>query len=352
MAESDSEEPGPTDTEAYRTSMMRRAIANAETARLRSRPNPWVGAVLVDRYGVVYDGATHPPGGMHAEREALAAAGDAAAGSTVFTTLEPCNHTGRTGPCTQALIDAGVARVVVGITDPDPLVNGSGVAALREAGVEVVTDVESDAVAEQLAPYITNRTTGRPHVIVKLATTLDGFIAAPDGNSQWITGAEARRDAHRLRAESDAIIVGSGTLKTDDPSLTVRDFTPASADDSHSNLDPWRIVLGASAAPLEENAKAAPFESWSGSIEDLLDDLGARGWLQVMVEGGAAVAGSFHRSGLVDEYWFYIAPAIMGGGDGQPAFSGDGAPTMADIARGRFVDVVQLGEDIRLRYRP
>ena len=342
---------GPIDTSSYRDSMMRRAIANASTARLRSAPNPWVGAVLVDGYGVVYDGATQRLGGMHAEREALAAAGEAARGATLFTTLEPCSHTGRTGPCTNAIVDAGVDRVVVGIEDPDRHVRGRGIAALRDAGIDVIAGVEADAVAEQLAPYITHRSTGRPRVILKLAMTLDGFIAAPDGTSQWITGAEARKDVHRLRAESDAIIVGSGTVKADDPSLTVRDFTPPATDDTLPPLDPWRIVLGTTAADLEAEAKTAPFESWDQGIESLLDELGSRGKLQVMVEGGAAVAGSFHRSGLVDEYWLYMAPALLGGGDGRNAFSGDGAPTMADIQRGRFVDVVLLGDDIRIRYR-
>ena len=342
---------GPIDTEAYRNSMMRRAIANASTARLRAVPNPWVGAVLVDTYGIVYDGATHRPGQSHAEREALTAAGDAARGSTVFTTLEPCNHTGRTGPCTEALIDAGVARVVIGIEDPDPKVSGAGVNALRDAGIEVVVGVEADAVSAQLAPYITHRRTGRPHVILKLATTLDGFVAAPDGTSQWITGPEARRDVHRLRAESDAIIVGTGTVKADDPSLTVRDYTPPDVDEELPPLDPWRIVLGASARELHDNARTAPFESWNGPLGELLDELGSRGLIQVMVEGGAAVAGSFHRAGLIDEYHLYMAPAIMGGSDGKSMFDGGGVPTMADIQRGEFVSVTKLGNDIRLIYR-
>ncbi len=349
---SDGADAGFANSEAYRCSMMRRAIANAERARLRSRPNPWVGAVLVDKYGVVYDGATHPPGGMHAEREALALAGDAANGSTVFTTLEPCNHTGRTGPCTEALIDAGVARVVIGITDPDPQVNGSGVAALKDAGVEVVTGVEADAVARQLDAYITHRTTGRPKVVLKLAMTLDGFIAAPDRTSQWITGADARRDVHRLRAESDVILVGSGTVRADDPSLTVREFTPPEVDDALPPLDPWRIVLGTTASTLEAGARTAPFESWDGPIDDLLDELGSRDLLQVMIEGGATVAGSFHRAGLVDEYWIYLAPALMGGSDGTSIFAGEGASTMAEVTRGTFVSATPLGEDIRLIYRP
>ena len=339
-----------TDTDAFRASMMRRAIANATSARLRSRPNPWVGAVLIDTYGALYDGATETPGSRHAERVAIDAAGEAAKGATLFTTLEPCDHTGRTGPCTDAIIDSGVARVVIGVLDPDENVGGTGMARLLAAGIDVTLGVEADAVAQQLAPYLTHRNTGRPHVILKLAMTLDGFIAAPDGTSKWITGEEARRDVHRLRAESDVIVVGSQTVRADDPSLTVRDFTPSQHDESITTLDPWRVVLGSTAADLETGTKTAPYESWDGNIEALLDDLGGRGHLQVMVEGGGATAGSFHRAGLVDEYWLYVAPAIMGGDDGRSVFAGRGAPTMADIQRGRFIDVAQLGGDIRIRY--
>lgn len=353
MAEApNTEDAGPLDTVAYRESMMRRAIANAETARLRSRPNPWVGAVLVDEYGVLYDGATHQPGGAHAEVAALNAAGEAASRATVFTTLEPCSHTGRTGPCVDALIKAGVARVVIGVTDPDPQVAGTGIAALEAAGIDVATGVLKTEVAAQLAPYLTQRSTGRPHVIVKLAQTLDGAIAAPDGTSKWITGIEARRDAHRLRAESDAIIVGSNTVATDDPSLTVRDYTPAQTDDEQPNLDPWRIVVGSTAESLHDGAMTAPFESWSGSLEALLDELGSRGLLQVMVEGGAALAGSFHRAGLVDEYWLYLAPAIMGGNDATATFAGPASATMADVQRGRFISATPLGDDLRIIYAP
>ena len=343
-------EPVIDDTDAFRSSMMRRAIANASTARLRAMPNPWVGAVLVDRYGVVYDGATERPGSRHAERGVLDDAGEAAVGATLFSTLEPCNHVGRTGPCTEAIVEAGVSRVIVGILDPDRKVNGHGIEYLLAAGVDVTVGVEADAVATKLAPYIKQRRTGRPHVVLKLAMTLDGFIAAPDGTSQWITGEQARRDVHRLRAESSVIVVGSQTVRADNPSLTVRDFTPAEADDSIASLDPWRVVLGATAAELEDGAKTAPYESWDGDLEELLDVLGSRGDLQVLIEGGGATAGSFHRAGLVDEYWLYMAPAIMGGGNGRNAFAGDGAPTMADIQRGRFIDVTQLGEDIRIRY--
>src|SRR4051794_4257601 len=201
---------------------MDRAIALASAVRTRTSPNPWVGCVLVTRDGAVFEGATAPPGGPHAEVVALAAAGPRTRGATVFTTLEPCAHHGRTPPCADALVSAGVARVVVGITDPDPHVAGQGIARLQAAGIETTVGVRAEAVEEQLAAYLTHRRTGRPHVVLKLAPPLDGRPAAADGSSQWITGPEARADAHRLRAESDAVLVGAGTVRADDPSLTVR----------------------------------------------------------------------------------------------------------------------------------
>ncbi len=343
--------PGTAESDAFRTSMMLRAVANAETARLRTSPNPWVGSVIVDRHGSMFDGATEPPGSAHAERVALLAAGECAHGSTLFTTLEPCGHHGRTSPCTEAIIEAGVERVIISILDPDPLVRGEGMATLIAAGIDVTLGVEAAVVTEQLAAYLTHRTTGRPRVIVKLAMTLDGFIAAPDGSSKWITGPEARSDAHRLRAQSDAILVGTGTVVVDDPSLTVRDYRPPHGTDPAASMDPWRIVLGRRAAGMHDGASAAPFESWDGSPEDLLDDLGARGMLQLLVEGGAKTAGAFHLAGLVDEYWIYVAPAIMGGSAGRPLFEGSGALTVDSIQRGTFAGVTPLGDDLRLVYR-
>jgi diaminohydroxyphosphoribosylaminopyrimidine deaminase/5-amino-6-(5-phosphoribosylamino)uracil reductase len=318
------------------TEAMDRAIALAAGVRTRTSPNPWVGCVVLSRDGRVFEGATAPPGGPHAEVAALAEAGPSARGATIVTTLEPCAHHGRTPPCADALIDAGVARVVVGITDPDPHVAGQGVARLRQAGIETEVGVRADAVAEQLAAYLTHRRTGRPHVVLKLAATLDGRTAAPDGSSQWITGPEARTDAHRLRAESDAVLVGAGTVRSDDPSLTVR----------HVEVDhqPLRVVLGR--APVD--AKVQPALELDGDLGDVLDTLGAKGVLQVLVEGGATVAGAFHRAGLVDRYVVYLAPALTGGDIGRPLFAGPGAPTFADLWRGAVVDVRRLGEDIRI----
>ena len=277
---------------------MGRAIELAAGVRSITSPNPWVGAVLVTSDGSTFGGATEAPGHRHAEvvaLEAARAAGAVLEGATMYTTLEPCSHHGRTPPCTDAIIAADVARVVVGIEDPDTQVAGQGIDRLRSAGITVDVGVCADDVRSQLAPYVKHRTTGRPWVLLKLAASFDGRTAAPDGTSRWITGEAARADAHRLRAESDAVIVGAGTVRTDDPALTVRD---AEGD------DPLRVVLGR--APL--GARVHPCVELEGSLPAVLDELGRRGIVQAMVEGGATVAGAFHREGLVDRYVLYLAP--------------------------------------------
>ena len=314
---------------------MRRAVELAAGARRRTSPNPWVGCVVVASDGTTYEGATQPPGGAHAEVEALAAAGAAARGATLYCTLEPCCFHGRTPPCTEAVVAAGVARVVVAVEDPDPRVAGQGVAALRAAGIEVEVGPGAAEVRAQLAPYFKHRSTGRPWVVLKLAATLDGRTAAPDGSSQWITGEPARADAHRLRAESDAVLVGAGTVRADDPSLTVR---LAEGD------DPRRVVLGTAPA----GARVLPALEVEGPLESVLDDLGSQGVLQLLVEGGATVAHAFHQAGLVDRYVLYLAPALFGGDDARGLFAGSGAPTMAELWRGRLVGLERLGDDIRI----
>src|SRR3954454_16392960 len=260
--------------------LMRQAIAAAAAVRTTTAPNPWVGAALVTDDGRIFTGATRPPGGAHAEIEVLRAAGDSARGASLYVTLEPCSHHGRTGPCADAVIVAGVARVVVAIEDPDEQVAGRGIARLREAGVDVRVGTCRDEVTEQLRPYLKHRRTGRPYVVLKLAATLDGRTAAPDGTSQWITGMMARADAHELRAESDAVLVGAGTVRADDPSLTVRHT---------SGRDPLRVVLG-QAPP---GAKVHPALELSGDLESVLDKLGGMSVVQVLVEGGAQVAHDF-----------------------------------------------------------
>jgi len=327
---------------------MAMAIAEAAGVRHRTSPNPWVGAVLVDSDDKVHPGATNPPGGAHAERVALADTGDHTAGSTIYTTLEPCNHTGRTGPCTEAIIEANVGRVVVGIEDPDPHVAGTGIARLREAGLVVDVGVKAAEIERQLAPYLHHRRTGRPWVVLKLAASADGRTAAPDGSSQWITGPEARADSHRLRAESDAILVGAGTVRADDPSLTVRDWPVDGSIPNAEIVNPRRIVLG-SAPP---DARVRPCTEWSGSLTGLLTRLGTEGVMQLMVEGGATVASSFHNAGLVDQYVLYTAPVLFGGDDSRGLFSGTGAATIADVWRGTITDVIRLGEDLRIDMAP
>jgi diaminohydroxyphosphoribosylaminopyrimidine deaminase/5-amino-6-(5-phosphoribosylamino)uracil reductase len=318
--------------------LMARAVANAATVRTRTSPNPWVGAVVVTTDGATYDGATEPPGGRHAEIVGLDAARTAdadLAGATVVVTLEPCSHTGRTGPCADALVDAGVGRVVVGVRDPDPQVAGRGIDRLAAAGIDVVVGVGASVVEQQLRPYLHHRRTGRPFVVLKLAATLDGRTAAADGSSRWITGPEARADVHRLRAESDAVLVGAGTVRVDDPELTVRDAV---------GPDPLRVVLGA--APPD--ARVHPCLELDGDLGDVLDQLGSKGIVQLLVEGGPTVAGAFHRAGLVDTYVVYLAPAFAGGDDGRPLFTGAGAPTVEDLWRGRTTDVQALGPDLRI----
>jgi len=317
---------------------MMKAIEAASLVRLRTSPNPWVGCVIVTVDGQVFVGATEAPGGRHAEVVALNAARATRAdtqGATAFTTLEPCGHHGRTGPCTEALIAAGVSRVVSAITDPDQLVGGQGFVALRSAGVTVDIGLCADLVTEQLRPYLHHRITGRPFVILKLASTLDGRTAAADGTSQWITGEPARKAAHQLRAESDAIVVGSGTVRRDNPTLTTRLVDGPS---------PRRIVLGR--APKQANVH--PCLEWDKSLSELLNTLGNDGVLQLMVEGGATVASSFHQQNLVDRYVLYVAPAFMGGNDGAPLFNGESAPSMQQLWRGTLRNVRQLGSDIEV----
>ena len=321
---------------------MSETIDIAATARLVAPPNPWVGCVVVCADGQVFRGATEAPGQRHAERVALdlaAAAGADTTGATVYTTLEPCSHHGRTPPCTDALVAARVGTVVSALADPDPRVAGNGFTQLREAGIAVIEGVGAEAAAEQLAPYLHHRRTGRPLVLLKLAATLDGRTAAADGTSQWITGPVARAAVHRRRAESGAVVVGAGTVRTDDPSLTVRHV---------EGPDPLRVVLGT--APVD--AKVHPCLEWQGPLDALLDHLGGLGVLQVLVEGGAAVAASFHRERLVDRYLLHLAPALMGGDDGTAMLRGLGAATMADVWRGRIVAVRMLGPDLEIELVP
>ena len=321
--------------------LMRRAMHMAETARIHARPNPWVGAVVVCVDGTVYEGATQPPGGPHAEIVALNSAREAGAdvrGATLYSTLEPCSHTGRTGPCTEAIISAGITRVVSAISDPDEHVAGSGFDALRAAGIEVITDVLADEVSEQLAPYLHHRRTGRAFVMLKMATTLDARTAIPNG-PRWITGEEARVRVHQLRAESDAIVVGAGTIAADNPELTVRHVDGKS---------PRRIVLSRSGS-VPATAKVQPCEVWSGSLDELLDSLGSEGVIQLMVEGGATIATAFHEQHLINRYVFHIAPIVSGSDNALGVFTGDEPLPLTDC---RLVSAIALGADLEIVMEP
>ena len=323
---------------------MGQALAVAATVRRRVASRPWVGAVVVPagqpgHPGFV--GATNGRTGPHAEIVALAAAGDDARGATLYVTLEPCSHHGVTPPCADAVIAAGIARVVIAIGDPDPKVAGDGIARLRAAGIEVELGIGETEAEVQLAAYLHHRRTGRPLVVLKLAATIDGRTAAPDGTSQWITGDQARLDAHRLRADCGAILVGAGTVRDDNPALTVRlPETETHPDD----IEPLRVVLGS--APSD--AALQPCLEYSGELGPILDDLGERGILQVLIEGGAGVAHAFHAARLVDRYVLYIAPALFGGDDARGLFAGPGAASLADLWRGRIVDLRRVGDDLRV----
>jgi diaminohydroxyphosphoribosylaminopyrimidine deaminase/5-amino-6-(5-phosphoribosylamino)uracil reductase len=230
-----------------------------------------------------------------------------------------------------------VARVIVSLADPDPAVSGRGLAARRAAGIEVLEGPGAAPAAEQLSAYLHHRRTGRPLVLLKLASTLDGRTAAADGSSRWITSAEARADVHRLRSESDAIVVGAGTVRADDPALTVR------LGDEGSR-QPRRIVVG----EIPEGAAVLPAESHVGPLDELLDRLGAEGVLQLLCEGGASLAHDLLAEDLVDRVLLYVAPALMGGDDGAPLVRGHGAATIAQLRRGRFVSVSRMGDDVKM----
>lgn len=361
--------------------LMARAAGLGVAVRRRTPPNPWVGCVVVRDGQVVGEGATAPPGGPHAEAQAIAAAGERARGATAYVTLEPCAHQGRTPPCAEALIEAGVARVVVAVTDPDDDVAGRGIRILRDAGLDVDVGVGATEAARSLAPYLHHRRTGRAYCLVKTATSLDGRVATADGASRWITGDAARADAHRLRAESQAIVVGSGTALVDRPTLTVR--LPAAEPDPPPTRPPLRVALDARGrvpadGPLFDVAALGPtlvittdaappeaIDAWcaAGAKVEVLDTgpnggvdlhatlafLGREGVLQAIVEGGPTLHGALLDAGLVDHVVAYVAGTVLGPG-GRPVIDGSTPATLADAPRFDLLDARIFGDDIRLDY--
>lgn len=326
---------------------MRRALALAATPGVPLGPNPRVGCVLLAPDGhVVGEGFHHGAGTPHAEVEALRAAGADARGATAVVTLEPCSHTGRTGPCTLALIEAGVTRVVHGQTDLHPQAAG-GAEVLRAAGVEVVGGVLADEAAALNPAWTFAMRQGRPLVTWKAAATLDGRVAAADGTSRWITSPEARAEVHALRDEVDAVLVGTGTARSDDPHLTAR-----RGDGSLRERQPLRCVMGLGELPasLRLFDDAAPtLVLDTRDPAEALARLTQREVVHVLLEGGPRLAGAFVAAGLVDRVRWYLAPALLGAG--AAALVDAGITTMAQALRLDVVDVVRVGPDLRIDAR-
>lgn len=345
---------------------MRHALALAEKGRGFVEPNPMVGAVVLDSAGqLVGEGWHQKFGGPHAEVFALAAAGERARGGTLVVTLEPCCHHGKTPPCTDAVLKAGIARVVAAMADPFPKVAGGGLAILRDAGVEVSVGLcEQEAVALN-APYLKLLRTGRPWVHAKWAMTLDGKIATRTRDSKWISGEESRRRVHELRGRMDAIVVGRGTVEGDDPLLTARPpgaRTAARVVLSGSGQLPERCQLRSTAREVpvivytslpervvgwaDDGAEVVAVDRHSTTLEAALADFGRRRFTNVLIEGGAALMGAAFATGVIDEFHVFIAPKLVGGYGALPPIAGAGVARMADALALDRVTVRQSGEDV------
>ena len=356
---------------------MQRALALAGRALGRVSPNPAVGAVLVRDGRVVGEGFTRPPGGPHAEVVALEQAGEAARGSTLYVSLEPCCHQGRTPPCTEALIAAGVAEVHMAMLDPDANVDGRGRKALEAAGIAVQVGEHEEEARRLNEAYIKHRTTGLPFVIAKFAASLDGRIAAASGDSRWISGPQSLEWAHEQRTTVDAIMVGANTILVDNPQLTARPGgqeserqplrvvvdsagrTPANARvlrgpgraliaTSGRSEPSWRQALEAAGAEV----LVLPGDGDSLDLKALLKALAERGVLSLLVEGGGILLGSVFDQGLVDKVQAIIAPMIIGASEAPAAVAGRGAQRLAQAWRLREVTVERLGEDILVTGHP
>jgi diaminohydroxyphosphoribosylaminopyrimidine deaminase / 5-amino-6-(5-phosphoribosylamino)uracil reductase len=357
-----------------------RATELAEGGRGRVSPNPLVGALVVRDGEVIGEGFHAELGGAHAEVAALAecvARGHDPAGATMYVTLEPCAHQGRTPPCTQAILGAGIARVVVGSDDPSEKASGRGTGILRDEGVEVAFAEGAEAAAARLLnqPFRKHARTGRPHVIFKSAVTLDGRTATAAGESRWISGAESRRLVHRWRADADAVAVGIGTALADDPLLTARegDFPrqpmrvvfdssgrlPLDSKLVRSIADAPLLVVVAPDAPPERVAalRDAGAELYpvagdpAGRVRAALAELGRRGTTSVLLEGGPVLAGSFLEAGEMDEMRLFIAPLVLGGAGARPLFAGPDADRITDAQRPLAMDCEGCGEDLLVRAR-
>jgi diaminohydroxyphosphoribosylaminopyrimidine deaminase/5-amino-6-(5-phosphoribosylamino)uracil reductase len=352
---------------------MRRALALASRARGLTSPNPMVGALVVRDGVVVGEGYHRAAGQPHAEVEALAAAGPAARDATLYVTLEPCVHHGRTPPCAPAVVAAGVRRVVVATTDSNPVVAGRGIAALRAAGIEVIERVLDAEAAALNRAFLTAMREGRPHVTLKAAATLDGKIADVHGASRWITGDAARAEAHRLRSAADAIVVGIGTVLADDPALTVRLESPWPREPLRVVLDstartpvdarviagatPSRALVAVGAAAPAERVRAlertgavvlrCPGADGRVSITGLLAALAGGEVRGVLVEGGAEVAAAFLEAGVVDRVALFLAPLLLGGAPAPTVIGGAGRELKRAVVLDTL-EVTRVGADLLL----
>lgn len=357
---------------------MRAALALARRNLGATWPNPSVGCVIVRDGRVVGRGTTQPGGRPHAETEALARAGEAARGAAAYVSLEPCSHHGRTAPCAEALIAAGVARVVAAVEDPDPRIAGAGIARLRDVGVAVETGLCADEAAELNAGFFCRIQRGRPLVTLKLATSLDGRIATATGQSRWITGAAARERAHLLRATHDAVLVGTGTALADDPQLTCR--LPGLEHRSpvrivldrtlrlphtlrlfaEARASPSWLVTSAAADPAQRDVleklgvtviAIAPDAAGGLDLAAVLRALGDRGLTRLLVEGGGSIAAAMLRAGLVDRLVWLHAPLLIGG-DGVPAVGALGLDALGRAPRFERMSVETVGGDLLETYAP
>jgi diaminohydroxyphosphoribosylaminopyrimidine deaminase/5-amino-6-(5-phosphoribosylamino)uracil reductase len=352
---------------------MRAALAAAEHGRGAVEPNPLAGAAVVRDGQLVGIGHHERFGGPHAEVHALRAAGDAARGATLYVTLEPCCHYGKTPPCTEAIVAAGIGRVVAAIRDPFPQVNGGGLSQLRSAGIRVETGALAAAARMQNAPYLKRLTTGLPYVTAKWAMTLDGKTAVATGDSRWISSEQSRAAAHVVRGRMDAIVVGIGTVETDDPLLTARPPGPRCATrivlDSRCRLAlASRLVQTARKVPVlvatTERANAQHRAQLTAQgcevlvlpgvdrvpVVSLLQELGRRGTTNVLVEGGGGVLGSLWDAGQIDALEIYVALLIEGGDHGHTPIRGRGHPAMSAATRVQIVeDITRIGGDLRYR---
>ena len=348
---------------------MRRALALAEDSLGQCWPNPAVGCLLVKDNQIVGRGATQPGGRPHAEIVALAEAGGGAKGATAYVTLEPCSHEGKSGPCAKAMIKAGLARVAYSLEDPNPQVKGRGAAMLRQAGLEVVGGLLAEEARQLNEGFFLSITEGRPRVLLKMATSLDGRIATAGGISKWITGEEARQAAHRLRAASDAILIGVGTVLADDPSLTCRlggleDRSPLrvvldsslrtpreSKLMSATEVPTWIVTEAAGASrPLPAGVEILPVPDCR-DLANVLGLLAKRGITRLMVEGGHEIHTSFLASRFVDEIAWFRSPITIGG-DGLPVFGPLEVEAPGQAPRFRRTAFEEFGDDTLELFRP